>query len=636
MKQRYNYPFAAIVGQEQIKKALFIVLTNPKAGGLLIGSGNGAAKTTIIRSCEAISSGKKIINLPLNVTEDMLWGSIDIETALKKGAKHWIKGLLDRANENILYVDDANLLRWELLDAICNIHSNKINQVERDGISYKSDVEFTLIAAMNFNEAELSSHMIDKFGLYVQAVEEKDIVCRVEIIKRVLEYEKAPQKFCQYYLKETERINVKIAKARQLLSQVEISGAMLLLAAQLCTKALCEGHQAELYLIETAKALAALAERNYVLPQDINEAAVFVLTHRIRSCQQSPASHDSDDNGTDNDDIDNEQTENDGNAADENQTDTNSNNTDENYSQNNNDRMEDSKEEPQSQPSAGEEKNSDIDKNIIIPQLQLEKKTDRKYRHGIGKRSTTKTSLKQGRYVRAEIPRGVINDIALDATIRMAVPFQKIREKTECALTILTEDIRQKVREKRVGATFLFVVDASGSMGAYERMKAVKGAVFYMLQQAYQKRDSVGMISFRRNSAEVLLPITRSVDLAQKCLQQMPTGGKTPLNAGLTEALHMLTKENKKNTDLDLTLILITDGRANNISGETINPVESAIKTAQKIKKNKINSVVIDTERDFIKLGIARDIAVAMGGTYYELNNLKTESIIRIIDNMGE
>ncbi len=166
---------------------------------------------------------------------------------------------------------------------------------------------------------------------------------------------------------------------------------------------------------------------------------------------------------------------------------------------------------------------------------------NRAIRRGSGKRSTTRTDYKQGRYVRAELPKGKVEDLAFDATIRAAAPMQKLREDNGCALNIKSEDMRQKVREKRIGNTFLFAVDASGSMGARERMRAVKGAIFYMLQEAYQKRDRVGMIAFRRQAAELLLPITRSVDMAQKCLAQMPTGGKTPLADGLSKALLTLS-----------------------------------------------------------------------------------------------
>ena len=227
-----------------------------------------------------------------------------------------------------------------------------------------------------------------------------------------------------------------------------------------------------------------------------------------------------------------------------------------------------------------------------------------------------------------------VEDLAFDATIRAAAPFQRLREDNGCALNIKSEDLRQKVREKRIGNTFLFAVDASGSMGARERMRAVKGAIFYMLQEAYQKRDRVGMVAFRRQKAELLLPITRSVDLAQKCLAEMPTGGKTPLADGLSTSLLTLGMLNKKDSELEPILILVTDGRANAIEENGGDPVECALKIAEKIRKAKITSVVIDTETDFIKLGVAKAVAKAMGATYYSLRSLSQEHILRIVRNL--
>ena len=157
-----------------------------------------------------------------------------------------------------------------------------------------------------------------------------------------------------------------------------------------------------------------------------------------------------------------------------------------------------------------------------------------------------------------------------------------------------------------------------------------------MLQDAYQKRDRVGMIAFRRQKAEVLLPITRSVDLAQKRLAEMPTGGKTPLADGLATALLTLAKLNKKDSELEPILVLVTDGRANAVEENGGDPIEAAIKMAEKIRKAKITSVVIDTENDFIKLGVAKKVAQAMGASYYNLRQLSKEQILRIVRNLGE
>ena len=278
---------------------------------------------------------------------------------------------------------------------------------------------------------------------------------------------------------------------------------------------------------------------------------------------------------------------------------------------------------------------ADIDKSFRLPKMLLDLGKDRNVRRGSGKRSVTKTDLKQGRYVRAEQPKSKVTDLAFDATIRAAAPYQRLREDNGCALNIKEEDLRQKVREKRIGNTFLFAVDASGSMGARERMRAVKGAIFYMLQEAYQKRDRVGMIAFRRDKADMLLPITRSVDLAQKRLAEMPTGGKTPLADGLALSLQTLALLNTRDSELEPILIVVTDGRANAVHEGEKDPVAAAIGIAEKIAKAKITSVVIDTESDFIKLGIAKKLAAAMQANYYTLQRLSKENIIHIVRNLN-
>ena len=634
----YSYPLAAVVGQEKIKKALLIALVNHNTGGLLIAGVKGTGKTVMARACNALAGKRIFINLPLNVTEDMLFGSIDIEYAVQQGKKRFAPGILSRADKNVLYIDDANLLRQDLLNAVLSVNETGQNIVERDGISYIHSARFTLLASMNPEEGVLPSHILDKFGMYVNAELVSDIEDRAKVIRRNLKYAANPEKFCSAYADETAKLLETVENARRLLPTVEISDAMLQLAAQLCSQAFCSGHRAEIYMLEAAKAIAALAQRAYVLPKDIEEAAEFVLPHRSRP----PITQDNSDGGQD----EQEDTPDNKNESEENNGDEDNNgnvennlplpddiNSDDSNQQNDADPQNDTQQDNNNL--APDEKIADIDKNFVMPKIIVDMGEKSRIRHGSGKRSITKTDLKQGRYVRAELPKEKTTDMAFDATIRAAAPYQKLRTKNGCAIVIKDEDLRQKVREKRIGNTFLFAVDASGSMGARERMRAVKGAIFYMLQEAYQKRDRVGMIAFRRDKAEVLLPVTRSVDLAQKCLQKLPTGGKTPLADGLARAFLTLTMQSKKEHDMEPILVVVTDGRANAVEGES-DPVGSALKIAAKIKKAKISSVVIDTENDFIKLGIARDLSEAMGAAYYTLNRLSKENIIKIIRNLGD
>lgn len=637
------YPFAAVVGQVQVKKALEIALVNQKAGGLLIGGEKGTAKSTLARATKEIIGEQKIIDLPLNATEDMLFGSIDIEHAVSKGERRFSPGILSRATNNILYIDEVNLLRQELLTAVLDTNASGINQVERDGISFTHTASYTVLGTMNPEEGVLPNHILDRFGMYVEVQSEKDIEQRVEVIKRSLDYYADIQKFKDGYAEATQSLAVKIASARRLLAGVDVSEAMMQLAAQMCAQAFCAGHRAEIYLLEAAKAIAALSERSYVLPKDVEEAAVFVLPHRMRKPpeqqQEEEQSDQNDESDQDRDDKDDDDEQADESPLTPPPSEDNKEDDEDEDNSNNEDNGDDKSKEKQIPDNdknqlAPEEQIADIDKNFRLPKILLDLGKDRNIRRGSGKRSTTKTDLKQGRYVRAEIPKVKVEDLAFDATIRAAAPFQRMREDNGCALNIKSEDLRQKVREKRIGNTFLFAVDASGSMGARERMRAVKGAIFYMLQEAYQKRDRVGMVAFRRQKAELLLPVTRSVDLAQKCLAEMPTGGKTPLADGLAMALLTLVMLNKKDSELEPILILVTDGRANAVESNGNDPVESALKIAEKIRKAKITSVVIDTETDFIKLGISKSVAKAMGATYYSLRSLSQEQILRIVRNL--
>ena len=640
------YPFAAVVGQEQAKKALLIALVNPKAGGLLIGGRKGTAKSVLARSTKELIEPKQFIDLPLNVTEDMLFGSIDIEYAVSKGQKRFAPGILARANENVLYIDEVNLLRQELLLAVLDANAAGMNQVERDGISFTHPVQLTVLATMNPEEGVLPQHILDRFGMYVDVASEMELEQRVKIMRQALAYGSDVASFREEYATVTQELRAKIARALELLPQIQLSDAMLILAAQMVSQALCAGHRAEIYLLEAAKALAALAGRAYVLPKDVEEAAQFVLPHRMRKPPepQEPEASEQDSSEQDEDESENNDDEAQDNTEDNSRDDNNlpppplDNNDDgaADDEQDKNEQDEKDAQEPKQNNDqlAPEEQIADIDKSFRLPKMLLDLGKDRNIRRGSGKRSSTRTDLKQGRYVRAELPKAKVEDLAFDATIRAAAPFQKMREDNGCALNIKQEDLRQKVREKRIGNTFLFAVDASGSMGARERMRAVKGAIFYMLQEAYQKRDRVGMIAFRRQKAELLLPITRSVDLAQKCLAELPTGGKTPLADGLAVALQTLFMLNKHDSELEPILVLVTDGRANATEADGGDPVASALKMAERIGKAKITSVVIDTESDFIKLGLAKRVAAAMGANYYTLQRLTKDSIIRIVRNL--
>ena len=648
MQNKQMFPFSKIVGQEKVKQALCIVAVNHKVGGLLLIGAKGTGKSVLVRSLDNVLPDAQLINVPLNISDDMLFGSIDMEYAVRYVEKRFSAGVLSRADGNLIYIDDINLFRQDLLRGILDTALSGYHHIEREGISYQHDCTYSVIGTMNPEEGTLSPQMLDKFGLSVAIETESDVEYRVQIMHHVLAYETDSSDFCAKEQGALLALQGRLAKAKELLPQVEVPEAMLQLAAVYCTKAYCAGHRAEFFLIETARTIAALAERLYILPQDVDDAAQFVLAHRVRQMnpESAPEDSESQDEETTEDteqDQQEESTETDEQAENQqtpplSQPDTEESSEPDNQPNEENespeteqDQQEESQENDEQAPA--QEDTASIDKTFAKLKMSVDFPMNKKVKRGAGKRSLTKTDLKQGRYVRATMPKAKVNDLAFDATIRAAAPYQRIREKTNCALHIKSEDIRQKVREKRIGNTFLFVVDASGSMGAKMRMKAVKGTIFTLLTDAYQKRDQVGMIAFRRNSAEVILPITRSVDLAQKCLEVLPTGGKTPLAEGLSTTLEVIQKLKRNEAEADPIVILLTDGRTNR--DRSNDPVETALKLAEKFRQAKVKSVVIDTETDFIKLGIAKKIAQAMQATYYPLQQLSKQNILHIVQNCG-
>ena len=627
MMKRNNFPFSAVLGLNHAKTAILIVLVNPRTGGLLISGPRGIGKSTLMRSTQELIE-RPWRDIPVSVTEDRLFGTIDTEKAIYSGQKKLYPGIINEADQGVLYLDDANLLREDLLDSILNIAEVGAYQLERDGLSLRCDTSFTVIAAINPESGMLSGACLNQFGLFVNVDNIHDENTRVEILKRTISFEKDCASFCNLWKLENEKIKKAIHSAMSLLPKVVVSSAMIQLASVYALKAHVSGHRADIYLIEAARALAALAERRYVLPKDLEKAAEFVLPHRMRkNCEQELPQSDEPEN-PDKNDIEKDQEFENNNLGDDGE-DPSGNHIIE-AAGNGSDNDESSSDMPEFPQGADDEKVDPADSHIILPPLWIQNEKKRFSPKGSGKRNMTRSDERQGRYVKAGIPKGETHDIAIDATLRAAAPHQKGRQSNGCAVVIRHEDIRRKEREKRTGNIFLFLVDASGSMGARERMKAVKGVVFKMLADAYQKRDRVGMIAFRRDRAEVLLPITRSIEFAQKKLAALPTGGKTPLAQGLIKAEDMLDRLYKQDPLQDPVLILITDGRATNSLNKNTDPVRDALSEAERIGHRHMLAAVIDTESSFIKLGLAKELAQKMGASYFHVDKISEDRLLCI------
>lgn len=623
-----RYPFAAIVGQEQVKKALIYSLIEPRIGGVLLCGEKGTAKSTIVRGLAALTH-QEVVDLPLNVTEDMLVGSIDFEQAVQDGTRCFCGGILARANGNILYVDEVNLLPDSIVSTLICAAANGENVVEREGISHRHSCQFILVGTMNPEEGKLRPQFLDRFGLYVDVSGEQELSQRTQIIRRRMEYEKDPAAFALQWETQTNQLQQRIARAQQLVQTISVDESIRHLAARYAQQAGCQGNRCELILVLTACAVAAWDGRTHINANDLKEAAIFVLPHRKQDSSPMPQPP-----------SPTEESEEHRDSSDEGQSQTS--------------------EKPQPDdasapmPPSLEEQEGNDGQQIDIPPLQQDNGSgledqvirgaevaaisalpalprDRLFRQGSGRRSKTKSGTSKGRYAGfTQSPKPFQRDLALDATLRAAAPYQKLRPHDGCAVALTEADLRYKVRENHVGATIVFLVDASGSMGVQKRMKETKEAILSMLLDSYQKRDKIGLVAFRKDKAETLLDITASVDLAQKKLQSMPTGGRTPLAAGLYQAWQLLRARRLKDPDLLPMIVLVTDGRANRPLW-TEDAVADAVKCGTMIAQDGIHALVIDTEKEFISLHIAQQVAQAMNAAYYKVDDLKAQQLRSLV-----
>ena len=258
---------------------------------------------------------------------------------------------------------------------------------------------------------------------------------------------------------------------------------------------------------------------------------------------------------------------------------------------------------------------------------------DKMTRERAGKRSYTRTERKRGRYIKARPAGDHPEDIAFDATLRAAAPFQKQRHEeaeNNLALQLRKSDLQRKVRVRRTGNLILFVVDASWSMAASERMEATKGAIFSLLVDAYQRRDQVGLVVFQRDKARLVLPPTSSVELAQKALKDLPVGGKTPLSSGLFVAWQVIENARRKDTELRPLMILLTDG-AGNVSMTGMPAQEEANRIADMFEQHKMRSIVVNMEHAAFDRGLAQKLALALGGACYNLPELRADTLLKTV-----
>jgi magnesium chelatase subunit D len=626
-----QFPFSAIVAMDDMRLALILNAIAPEIGGVLVRGEKGTAKSTAVRalttvlppvqviagcrfSCspdapdpqcpdgphpagpEARQRATRLVELPVGATEDRLTGSLDVGRALTQGVTSFQPGLLAAAHRGVLYVDEVNLLHDHLVDLLLDAAALGTSYVERDGVSVRHAARFLLVGTMNPEEGELRPQLLDRFGLTVEATAPREPATRAEVVRRRMAFDADPAAFTARFADQEAEIAASIATARARLSSVVIDDAVLEVIAAVCASFGVDGLRADIVIARAAVAHAAWRGAGAVGREDIRAAARLALPHRRRR------------NPFDAPGLDEEQLDDALEAGDD-----------------------DPDPDPDPPGAAPPDPGSAADGTASPPPGQAPSTARResvaptgatfrarrlevpgKGQGATGRRSRAYTD--GGRTVGARPPRNVLRDLHLNATLLAGAPHQVRRGRTGPGLLLEPADLRERRREGRESNLVLFLVDASGSMAARRRMEAVKGAVLSLLLDAYQRRDKVGLVCFRGAGAELLLPPTSSVDAAARRLETMPTGGQTPLTAGLTMAHATLLRERMRDPQRRPLLVVVTDGR------HTAGPEPSA--AALRLRHAGVASVVVDCESGPVRLRLAGALAQNLDAEYLSLEEL--------------
>ncbi|MGD1218250.1 putative cobaltochelatase [Streptomyces krungchingensis] len=670
------FPFTAVVGQDDLRLALLLNAVSPAVGGVLVRGEKGTAKSTAVRALSALmpvvdvvsgcrfscdpaapdpacpdgphgpgaseSRPARMVELPVGASEDRLVGALDIERALAEGVKAFEPGLLADAHRGILYVDEVNLLHDHLVDLLLDAAAMGASYVEREGVSVRHAARFLLVGTMNPEEGELRPQLLDRFGLTVEVAASREPDQRVEVVRRRLAHDDDPEAFAARWADEEAAVRARIVAARALLPSVRLGDGALRQIAATCAAFEVDGMRADIVMARTATALAAWAGRTEVLAEDVRQAALLALPHRRR---RNPF----DAPGLDEDKLDETLEEFGGQDTDQGDDDPDPGPDgpggggqpapDEGPAGGDTAARPESGEGGEPQASgAGEQSPVRAAEPFRTKMLSVPGLGE----GAAGRRSRARTE--HGRTTGSRRPRGALTKLHLAATVRAAAPHQRARGRSGPGLVVRRDDLRQATREGREGNLVLFVVDASGSMAARQRMSAVKGAVLSLLLDAYQRRDKVGLVTFRGSAAEVALPPTSSVDAAAARLESLPTGGRTPLAAGLLRAHEVLRVERLRDAARRPLVVLVTDGRATDAgaargasgrgggraTGGT-EPVALAGRAARLFAADGIASVVVDCETGPVRLGLAGRLAGELAGTAVTLDELRADSIAGLV-----
>jgi magnesium chelatase subunit D len=717
------YPFAAVVGMDDLRLALLLNAVSPAVGGVLVRGEKGTAKSTIVRALAAVlpeldsvrgcrfacdpaasdarcpdgphvpdapfeTRRARLVELPVGATEDRLVGSLDLERALSEGVKAYEPGLLAAAHRGLLYVDEVNLLHDHLVDLLLDAAAMGVAHVEREGVSVHHAARFLLVGTMNPEEGELRPQLLDRFGLTVEVRASREPAERAEVVRRRLAYEADPDGFAAAWQAADAETADRIAAARALLPSVELPDVELMRITRICAAFDVDGMRADLVTARAATALAAWSGRTAVTADDVRRAALLALPHRRRrhpfdapgldqdrldeAAQDEPAQDD--DGPADPDDMPpsggggldggGDDGRPDGDRADGRRADSVPPQQQSIESQSSHDSDGAAGEgvltttQTGERPDAMPRQQAAGATEAVMPSEPFKAKLLSVPGVGAdgaeGRRSRARST--GGRTIGARLPDGKARSLHLAATIQAAAPHQSARGRLGGALRLQSADLREPVREGREGNLVLFVVDASGSMAARSRMAAVKGAILSLLLDAYQRRDKVGLVTFRGRDAEVALSPTWSVDAGAARLTALPTGGRTPLAAGLLSATEVLRTERLRDPRRRPLVVIVTDGRATQtvlpasssastrsaaIPGTrsaptaavrtTADPLAEARRAAAHLGASLAVSggaaIVVDCESGPVRLNLAARLAEDLEGSCLRLDELAAESL---------
>ncbi len=631
-----GFPFSAVVGQDQLRLALILCAVHPGIGGVLVRGEKGTAKSTVVRALTAllpavddagVSRPARLVELPVGATEDRVIGSIDLEKVLRDGERAFQPGLLAAAHQGVLYVDEVNLLHDHLVDVLLDAAAMGRVHVERDGISHSHAAKFVLVGTMNPEEGELRPQLLDRFGLAVDVSASRDVDVRMEVVRRRLDYERDPQAFAHSYAPADQELAAEILSARSRLDDVELSNRELRRIASLCASFDVDGMRADLVLARTATAHAAWRGDTEVTEEDVRVAAELTLPHRrrrdpfdepgldqqqlddamdradedARAGEPEPPEHPE---GGESDDGEPDGGEDDGGGPDDGPDDDG----------------------PQDDPDGPGGGVRSTDRPSAPPSSQFKAKLLEVPGVGEGApgRRSRSTSTR-GRVVRSTTDRG--HGLHLTSTVFAAAECQFARGRTQGRLQLVPADLRGAIREGREGNLIVFVVDASGSMAARDRLSAVTGAVVSLLRDAYQRRDKVAVITVRGREAELVLPPTSSVDIAVRRLQSMRTGGKSPLAEGFLRAREVILRERLRDPQRRALMVALTDGRAT--GGK--DALHRARVAAHLLADASVASIVVDCETGLVRLGLAAELARELRGGCVRLAELSAQQVAGVV-----